>query len=152
MTQRRGIFYLENGLSHWVTATNNYYCCLNKGYFCIAASQWKKQVVIKKKEEEKTFLALQHWGTNKQIFVFVTLNHCDKRIFCLLHWVTKTMEVFVCRNESQRQRKVLFVPLTHCNQGNIWLSFCIPLRRESKRKSERYQAEVAERVPENYFS
>ena len=55
---------------------------------------------------------LWHMPKRNWIFfsiLFVALSHCDKDLFCLLHWVTATNRFFVCCTESLWQTKFVYV-------------------------------------------
>ena len=58
------------------------------------------------------FQFLCHMTQRNKIFfsvLFVALSHCDKQKFSLSHWITATNKKIVCRTESLRQTKFLYV-------------------------------------------
>ena len=42
--------------------------------------------------------------------LFVAVSHCDKELFCLLHWATAANRFFVCCTESLWQTKFIYDP------------------------------------------
>ena len=66
----------------------------------------------------------------QRIVFFVALSHCEKQIFCLLHWVTVTNKVCICSGKKLKKGPkmlhflVLFAIFeTFC----YFLAFCMPI-------------------------
>ena len=57
-------------------------------------------------------IPLSHATKKLDIFsvLFVAVSHCDKEIFCLVHWATATNRFFVGCTESLWQTKFVYVP------------------------------------------